>query len=135
MFVTKCPGSACLRDAKGRTFLHIAVEKRTVNIIRSAYSNLSLSWIMNMVDNDENTALHLAVKAGSLHMFSHLLGNPQVNINLPNSRGETPLDIAEYNLPKYGLHSTQISNPYGHYILKHGRTTGICASHFFCFAE
>jgi ankyrin repeat protein len=49
---------------------------------------------MNMVDNDGNTALHLAVKAGSLHMFSHLLGNPQVNINLPNSRGETPLDIA-----------------------------------------
>jgi len=95
MFVTKFPGSAGLRDAKGRTFLHVAVEKKEANVIRSACRNLSLSWIMNMVDNDGNTALHLAVEAGSLQMFCPLLANPQVNLNLPNSRGETPLDIAE----------------------------------------
>jgi hypothetical protein len=53
---------------------------------------------MNMVDNDGNTALHLAVEAGSLQMFCPLLRNPQVNLNLPNSRGETPLDIGEYKI-------------------------------------
>ena len=95
MFVKRCPGSASLCDAKGRTFLHVAVEKKEANVIRSACRNLSLSWIMNMVDNDGNTALHLAVEAGSLQMFCPLLANPQVNLNLPNSRGETPLDIAE----------------------------------------
>jgi hypothetical protein len=50
---------------------------------------------MNMVDNDGNTAFHLAVEAGSVRMFCPLLGNPQVNLNLPNNRGETPLDIAQ----------------------------------------
>ena len=97
MFIKKCPGSAGLRDAKGRAFLHVAVEKEWV-IIWIGCKILSLSWIMNMVDNDGNTALHLAVEAGSLLMFCPLLGNPQVNLNLPNNRGETPLDIAQYSL-------------------------------------
>jgi ankyrin repeat protein len=98
IFVTECPGSAGLRDAKGRTFLHVAVEKKKVSVIRSACRNLSLSWIMNMVDDDGNTALHLAVEAGILRTFCALVGNPQVNLNLPNNRGETPLDIAEYKI-------------------------------------
>ena len=108
MFVKKCPGSAGLRDAKGRTFLHVAVEKEKVDVIVATCRNLSLSWIMNMVDNDGNTALHLAVKAKSIHMFCPLLGNPQVNLNLPNNRGETPLDIAQYNLPKTVFYNIQV---------------------------
>ena len=108
MFVKKCPGSAGLRDAKGRTFLHVAVEKEKVDVIVATCRNLSLSWIMNMVDNDGNTALHLAVKAKSIHMFCPLLANPQVNLNLPNNRGETPLDIAQYNLPKTVFYNNQV---------------------------
>ncbi|KAG0531134.1 hypothetical protein BDA96_05G248100 [Sorghum bicolor] len=104
MFVKRCPGSAGLCDAKGKTFLHVAVEKKEANVIRSVCRNLSLSWIMNMVDNDGNTALHLAVEAGSLQMFCPLLANPQVNLNLPNSRGETPLDIAQYKIPEDGFY-------------------------------
>jgi len=61
-----------------------------------------------MVDNDGNTALHLAVKAGNLQMFCPLLANPQVNLNLPNNRGETPLDIAQYNLPKTVFYNNQV---------------------------
>jgi hypothetical protein len=34
-------------------------------------------------------------------MFCPLLGNPQVNLNLPNSRGETPLDIGEYKIREF----------------------------------
>jgi len=33
MFVKRCPGSAGLRDAKGRTLLHVAVEKEKVDVI------------------------------------------------------------------------------------------------------
>jgi ankyrin repeat protein len=55
-----------------------------------------------MVGNDGNTALHLAVEAGSLQMFCPLLAYPQVNLNLSNGRGETPLDIAKYKIPKDG---------------------------------
>ena len=108
MFIKKCPGSAGLRDAKGRTFLHVAVEKKKVDVISGACRKRSLSWIMNMVDNDGNTALHLAVKAKSIHMFCPLLGNPQVNLNLPNNRGETPLDIAQYNLPERVFYNNQV---------------------------
>jgi hypothetical protein len=61
-----------------------------------------------MIDNDGNTALHLAVESGSLQMFCPLLGNPQVNLNLPNNRGETPLDIAEYKIPEDGLFYNQV---------------------------
>ena len=108
MFVKRCPGSAGLRDAKGRTFLHVAVEKDKVDVIVATCRKRSLSWIMNMVDNDGNTALHLAVKAGNLQMFCPLLANPQVNLNLPNNRGETPLDIAQYNLPKTVFYNIQV---------------------------
>jgi hypothetical protein len=108
MFIKRCPGSAGLCDAKGRTFLHVAVEKKEANVIRSACRNLSLSWIINMVDNDRNTAIHLAVEAGSLQMFCPLLANPQVNLNLPNSRGETPLDIAEYKIPEDGFYYPEV---------------------------
>jgi ankyrin repeat protein len=137
MFVKRCPGSASLRDAKGRTFLHVAIEKKKVSVIRSACRNLSLSWTMNMVDNDGNTALHLAVKAGSLLMFCPLLGNPQVNLNLPNTRGETPLDIAESKIPEDGFYHKQVIHMLNLF-WKHGRTTEICATQLhiiFAFAE
>jgi hypothetical protein len=71
-----------------------------------------------MVDKDGNTALHLAVEAGSLRMFCSLLGNPQVNLNLPNSRGETPLDIAGCKLYGKGLYYTQVIRPLI-FIMKH----------------
>ncbi|KAJ1274087.1 hypothetical protein BS78_05G035800 [Paspalum vaginatum] len=86
--------SAGLRDAKGRTFLHVAVCNGQVGIIGYACGDRSLAWIMNMQDNDGNTALHLAVEAGSLRMFSAMVGNRHVNINLANAERETPLDIA-----------------------------------------
>ncbi|CAL4979043.1 unnamed protein product [Urochloa decumbens] len=109
LFLNKCPGSASLRDAKGRTFLHVAVEKKMVNVVSFACRDLSLSWIMNMRDDDGNTALHLAVETGSLQLCCPLMGNPQVNVNLPNNKGETPLDIAEAKLPDGGFYHNQSS--------------------------
>ena len=97
-FVSKCPSSAGLRDAKGRTFLHVAVEKKNVRVVGYACSDRSLAWILNMQDNQGNTALHLAVKDGSLGIFCLLFGNRQVNLNLTNEDGQTPLDIARYNV-------------------------------------
>jgi len=99
MFVKECPRSAGLRDAKGRTFLHVAVVKKKAGIVGFACRDRSLTWILNMQDNDGNTALHLAVKAGSLTMFCALSGNRQVHLSLTNMEGKTPLDIARYKVP------------------------------------
>ncbi|CAD6256995.1 unnamed protein product [Miscanthus lutarioriparius] len=127
MFVKKYPGSAGLCDDKGRTFLHVAVENKEVIVIRNACRNLSLSWIMNMVDNDGNTALHLALEAGSFRMFCSLLGNPQVNLNLLNKKGETPLDIALYKLPKVEFYNIQSIEAQTRLTLMHvGAVMGVC---------
>ncbi|KAJ1274091.1 hypothetical protein BS78_05G036100 [Paspalum vaginatum] len=62
--------------------------------------NRSLAWILNMQDNNGNTALHLAVQDGSLRMFAALFGDRNVNLNLTNTKGETPLDISRYKLTR-----------------------------------
>ncbi|WVZ54581.1 hypothetical protein U9M48_005355, partial [Paspalum notatum var. saurae] len=108
LIVEKCDSSAGLRDVKGRTFLHVAVCGRKFGIVAYACRNQSLAWIMNMQDDDGNTALHLAVQAGRLKMFGALLGNSHVNMDLANVKGETPLDIAHYKIPP-GLFSNQNS--------------------------
>ncbi|KAL6591875.1 hypothetical protein ACP70R_049738 [Stipagrostis hirtigluma subsp. patula] len=99
MFLKMYPSCAGLRDAKGRTFLHVAVEKKQVQTVQYACRNRSLVWILNMQDNDGNTALHLAVEAGSFRMFRALFGDQKVHLNLTNAKGQTPLDIAQYKVP------------------------------------
>ncbi|KAG0543266.1 hypothetical protein BDA96_02G175300 [Sorghum bicolor] len=99
MFVKKCPSSAGLRDAKGRTFLHVAVEKKNVDVVWYACRHPSLAWVLNMQDGEGNTALHLAVRDGNtLGIFRHLFGSMQVNLNLTNAKKQTPRDIALYHL-------------------------------------
>lgn len=94
-FLKKCPNVACLRDAKGRTFLHVAVEKNRWYVVSHACKTAWLSWILNMQDNDGNTALHLAAKLELKDIFCLLLENLKTVINITNNNGETPLDLAE----------------------------------------
>ncbi|XP_034579069.1 protein ACCELERATED CELL DEATH 6 isoform X2 [Setaria viridis] len=130
-FIRYCPSSAGLRDSIGRTFLHVAVEKSRRNIVSFASRTRSLAWILNMQDNDGNTALHLAAQAGSLRMFCSLFVNPQVHINIINKKVQTPLDIARCRIPP-GMHSEQSSEAKIHLILKQtgGRYGGHRWDHF-----
>ncbi|KAF7087303.1 hypothetical protein CFC21_090502 [Triticum aestivum] len=106
VFLQKSPSCAGLRDARGRTFLHVAVDKMKIWPVWSACRNQSISWILNMQDNGGNTALHLAVQKGTLMIFCAIFGNKKVHLNLTNEKGKTPLDIAHCNIPK-GLHYNQ----------------------------
>jgi ankyrin repeat protein len=96
-FIWSYPDSARLRDANGKTFLHVAIENghgNTVSDVCKESDSYNLTSVLNMQDNDGNTALHLAIKAGSFRMFCALLGIPELNMNLTNKQGETPYDVS-----------------------------------------
>ncbi|KAF7058595.1 hypothetical protein CFC21_065617 [Triticum aestivum] len=98
-----------LRDANGRTFLHVAVLEESQSVVTYA-SNLQskkfASSVMNMQDKDGNTALHLAIQMGNMWIFSPLMKNHEVKLNLRNNKGQTPLDLSWITTPAgvhYGL--------------------------------
>uniref|UniRef100_A0A0D9XCK0 PGG domain-containing protein n=1 Tax=Leersia perrieri TaxID=77586 RepID=A0A0D9XCK0_9ORYZ len=88
--------NSSLRDAKGRTLLHIAVENGKCNVVKFICREPTPIYkdILNMKDNDGNTALHLAVRKRDKSIFGHLLGNRDVELNHVNMDGYTPLDLA-----------------------------------------
>ncbi|XP_048551904.1 ankyrin-3-like [Triticum urartu] len=99
-FLKESPSCIGLCDARGRTFIHVLFDKKPTWPIDYTCGKQLPTWILNMQDNDGNTALHLAVQSGNLRMLCSLLNNGDVHLNLTNDEGETPLDIARRNLPK-----------------------------------
>uniref|UniRef100_A0A0E0LZZ3 PGG domain-containing protein n=1 Tax=Oryza punctata TaxID=4537 RepID=A0A0E0LZZ3_ORYPU len=93
-------GCAELRDGRGRSFLHVAVQEQRQSLVAYAckLGNLSPA-VMNMQDDDGNTALHLAVQVGNLWIFNFLMQRRQVELNLTNNKGQTPVDISWIEKP------------------------------------
>ncbi|KAF7092291.1 hypothetical protein CFC21_094791 [Triticum aestivum] len=126
-FIEESLSCVGLRDARGRTFLHVAVEKGEMWTVRSVCRNRSLLWILNMQDNKGNTAMHLAVQTGRLTMFYALFGKREVHLNSTNEKRETPLDIANRNISKGKLYYTQNSEVKICRALKYaGAKRGVC---------
>ncbi|VAI35618.1 hypothetical protein VPH35_091948 [Triticum aestivum] len=109
-FHKEYPDSVRLRDAKGKTFLHVAVKKRRLSIVSYVCRTPSLAWIINMQDNDGNTALHLASQTQNFRMFCALFGNLEVNLNLINNRGKTPLDVSRSKIPHRMTYTQNLEN-------------------------
>ncbi|KAM0861571.1 hypothetical protein ACQ4PT_045814 [Festuca glaucescens] len=95
-----CPSNAGLCTAQGRTFLHVAVEKRKLNVVSFVCKTPSLNWILNMRDHDGNTALHLAVQIGTYRIFCTLYGNKEVHLSLANNSENTPFDLSTSMIPR-----------------------------------
>uniref|UniRef100_M8BUT6 Uncharacterized protein n=1 Tax=Aegilops tauschii TaxID=37682 RepID=M8BUT6_AEGTA len=95
--------------ANGRTFLHVAVLEESQSVVTYAcklQSKKFSSSVMNMQDKDGNTALHLAIQMGNVWIFSPLMKNRKVKLNLRNNKGQTPLDLSWITTPAgvhYGL--------------------------------
>uniref|UniRef100_A0A0D9XCP0 PGG domain-containing protein n=1 Tax=Leersia perrieri TaxID=77586 RepID=A0A0D9XCP0_9ORYZ len=98
-FIRKWPGIAGLRDCKGRTFLHVAVEWGKYSIVRNTRLTPSMARILNMQDNDGNTAMHIVVQNGNKSIFCTLLCSRNINLDILNKKGQTPLDIAYSKIP------------------------------------
>ncbi|XP_037488416.1 ankyrin repeat-containing protein At5g02620-like [Triticum dicoccoides] len=99
LILDKCPECAGLRDARGRTFLHVAINMRRENIVDYATKDQRFESILNMQDNGGNTALHLAVQVGVLRIFRDLLRNRHVSLNMANDKGQTPADLSRSTIP------------------------------------
>uniref|UniRef100_A0A0D9XCL9 PGG domain-containing protein n=1 Tax=Leersia perrieri TaxID=77586 RepID=A0A0D9XCL9_9ORYZ len=97
-------GCAELRDAKGWSFLHIAVHEENQSIVTYACKLGKLTpAVLNMQDHDGNTALHIAVEVGNIWIFNLLMQLRDVELNLANGNGETPIDLAWIKKP-VGVH-------------------------------
>jgi ankyrin repeat protein len=125
VLLQKCPDCVHLRDAQGRTFLHIAAFKGYTYIVMWVHffflrrgnrvhffflrrgnrndGRPVLASIMNMQDNEGNTALHLAAMAGQLWTIRRLVWYEEVQLNLQNNKGKTAHDLAESRRPPWVL--------------------------------
>ncbi|KAG2558338.1 hypothetical protein PVAP13_8NG122002 [Panicum virgatum] len=79
-----------------------------------------------MQDNDGNTALHLAVRAGSLRLFCPLFGREAVNLNLTNANGQTPVDVSLHKIPPGWSYNQNSEVRIHHALLVAGATSGAC---------
>ncbi|KAL6606379.1 hypothetical protein ACP70R_042032 [Stipagrostis hirtigluma subsp. patula] len=99
VLLQKCPDCATLQDAKGRTFLHIAVEKKRHWVVHYVCGTPKFSSILNVQDNEGDTALHRAIEVGNLGIFNFLIQNQHVRLDVPNKEALTPLDLSWRMIP------------------------------------
>uniref|UniRef100_A0A0E0AKS3 PGG domain-containing protein n=1 Tax=Oryza glumipatula TaxID=40148 RepID=A0A0E0AKS3_9ORYZ len=89
-----CPDCDEMLDSKGRNFLHIAVEHKKWKVVWHFCGTQELERILNVMDYEGNTTLHLAVKNADQMIVSLLMANKAVLPNIVNNQGLTALDLA-----------------------------------------
>ena len=99
----RCPECATLRDVKGRTFLHVAAAKDTVDVVHHVCTTPELFFILNAQDKNGDTALHRAVHAGNIYVADILLAHPGVRADLSNDAAMTPADLSLTKIPKMSV--------------------------------
>ncbi|KAF8765898.1 hypothetical protein HU200_008047 [Digitaria exilis] len=107
VLLQKCPDCATLQDGEGRTFLHVAAGGGSRRNWIYKVAHHKLSTVLNVQDNNGDTALHCAIHAGNLAAFHCLVRNPQVDLNVPNKDDLTPLGLSWSKIPQslyYKLH-------------------------------
>lgn len=102
--IQKCPNNYNdLVDDRGRNFLHCAVEHNKESIVRYICRDDRFGILMNAMDNEGNTPLHLAAEYGHPRMVSLLLETMSVDVAITNRDGLTAADLAYRHLQP-GLH-------------------------------
>jgi ankyrin repeat protein len=92
--VQKFPDYYEMVDAQGRNLLHCAVEHNQKTLVRYICQNDTFSMLLNAVDYEGNTPLHLAAKRGFPGIVSILLQTMTVETYIANKDGLTARDLA-----------------------------------------
>lgn len=86
------------KDNLGRIPLNYAIMEGQLN---SAYLLLEAGADICSIDNDKNSLLHYAVSSkGNALLFSIMLIDRKINLNLQNNDGDTPIMLIAKNNPK-----------------------------------
>ncbi|CAN6337532.1 unnamed protein product [Urochloa humidicola] len=93
-FMEICLNYDELLDNKRRNILHCAVEHGRVQVVWHICRSPNFVRMMNARDDEGNTPLHLSVKHGRTMIFSFLMMDTRVNLDIMNNEGLTPLDVA-----------------------------------------
>lgn len=102
--IQKCPNNYYdLVDDRGRNFLHRAVEHNKESIVRYICRDDRFGILMNAMDSEGNTPLHLAAEYGHPRMVSLLLETMSVDVAITYRDGLTAADLAYRHLQP-GLH-------------------------------
>ncbi|KAF8700439.1 hypothetical protein HU200_034379 [Digitaria exilis] len=96
--LARVPDNQELVDGKGRNFLHCAIEHDQENVVRFFCRDDRLAILLNAMDYEGNTPLHLAVKCGHPRMVSSLLQTVTVDVGITNRDGLTAADLAYSHL-------------------------------------
>ncbi|KAL6656663.1 hypothetical protein ACP70R_004443 [Stipagrostis hirtigluma subsp. patula] len=89
-----CPDCEELLDSRGRNFLHVAVEHKKWKVVWHFRGTPELGRMVNVMDSEGNTPLHLAVKNADQMIVSLLMATKGVLPNILNNQGLTALDLA-----------------------------------------
>uniref|UniRef100_A0A6I9QKT7 Serine/threonine-protein phosphatase 6 regulatory ankyrin repeat subunit C n=1 Tax=Elaeis guineensis var. tenera TaxID=51953 RepID=A0A6I9QKT7_ELAGV len=91
----QCPKTSELLEREGKNFLHVAFKDRKLDAVKKIISERpDLKKLLNDRDNEGNTPLHTAVKNSDQQSVHFLLRDKNININVMNYDGFTPLDLA-----------------------------------------
>ncbi|XP_039156933.1 ankyrin repeat-containing protein NPR4 [Eucalyptus grandis] len=94
------PRACLVHDEDGRTPLHLATMKGRINIVKELVKAspevVRYGDLVNAQDDEGNTILHLAAANKQIETVKCLLQRSEVDVNIENRNGFSPLDIVEY---------------------------------------
>lgn len=92
--IKKCPDYHELVDDRGRNLLHCAVEHNQEAVVQRICQNHKLAMLLNAIDAQGNTPLHIAAKHGYPRIVRLLLQTMAVEVGITNKDGLTAGDLA-----------------------------------------
>jgi ankyrin repeat protein len=84
-------------NAKGQNILHVAAENGQGKVVRHILKQDQklIEPLLNGIDEDGNTPLHLATQSGQSNAAFALVRDTRVERSIVNNANKTPYDIAE----------------------------------------